>query len=442
MGEDKSNKLHGNIARPVLGDITNQKLGKRGFSELSSRPKSPLKSGDPSERHAEVKTSFIDDAFRKQVTEAIDRLKYECCGVPNSPYFVSETPLSPLEGGIESATELSSTDGNEVFFKKVAFLVENLKRQRCDSAKCPKVAHEVDSSPLKSGKIVGCCLIQNTQSGSHGSIDEVKEPSGSATDSIDQDKEQNLPIVIDVDDITVQTRISSLAVGEKSEHCERNCLEAGKACQSGNVRALSDVLENDSIQHDLAAEDAKDDGKTICVDYLPYSRSESVVSSRLTESTQSFKLGKCTALNGDESYNSAAGLDLLKSCICSFCTKAAYIWSDLHYQDVKGRISLLMKSQKEASHLAQRYSCDNAMSKHGIQNSGESTHMEIDLMNQWKSLFLHMENVFVEESNQLQTNFLALKDLKDDFKMNLESMNGMPSFVQTCSSDASDHRII
>jgi len=60
-----------------------------------------------------------------------------------------------------------------------------------------------------------------------------------------------------------------------------------------------------------------------------------------------------------------------------------------------------MKSQKEASNLAQRYSCDNAMSEHGEPNSSESTRLETDLMNQWKSLFLHVENVFVEESNQL-----------------------------------------
>ena len=328
MGEGKSNKLHRNATRPVLGDISNQNLGKRGFSEVSSCPKSPLKSGNPNERSAEVETGFIDDAFRKQVAVAIDKLKYECCGVNNCPNFVPETPLSPLEDGVESATELSSTDSNEVFFKKVAFLVEKLKRQRCGSAKCPRVTHEVELPHLKGGQIVGSSsnvgsLIGRTQAGGDGSIDEVKKPSGSALDSTDQDKEQNLPIVVDVDEITVQTRIPSLAVGEKSESCERTCVEAGKACQSGNMIALSYVLENDSTQQDLAAEDAKYDSKTVCVDYPPSSRSESAVSSRVTESLdkQSFKLGKCTALNGDASYSSAAGLDLLKSCFCSFCTK-------------------------------------------------------------------------------------------------------------------------
>ncbi|KAF3796897.1 hypothetical protein EJ110_NYTH00785 [Nymphaea thermarum] len=36
--------------------------------------------------------------------------------------------------------------------------------------------------------------------------------------------------------------------------------------------------------------------------------------------------------------------DTVQNCSCSFCCKAAYIWSELNYHDVRGRLSVLKKS--------------------------------------------------------------------------------------------------
>ncbi|EEF29244.1 hypothetical protein RCOM_0662170 [Ricinus communis] len=114
-------------------------------------------------------------------------------------------------------------------------------------------------------------------------------------------------------------------------------------------------------------------------------------SGQKSHGSRSFELDRCTALQGDGCANLNAGADLLKACSCSFCLKAAYIWSDLHYQDIKGRIS------------------------------------ESDLTAQWRSLFHHMEDIFAHECNQLQDGFVALKDLRENCKTDLERINEMHS---------------
>ncbi|CAF2037411.1 unnamed protein product [Brassica napus] len=81
--------------------------------------------------------------------------------------------------------------------------------------------------------------------------------------------------------------------------------------------------------------------------------------------------------------------DELRSCSCSFCLKAAYIWSDLNYQDIKGRLSVLKKSQKETSSLIQRNSKE------------EPTDVEFDVMGQWTSLFLNMNDILAREGSRL-----------------------------------------
>eukprot|EP00257_Ricinus_communis_P023319 XP_015583266.1 uncharacterized protein LOC8261635 [Ricinus communis] len=128
-------------------------------------------------------------------------------------------------------------------------------------------------------------------------------------------------------------------------------------------------------------------------------------SGQKSHGSRSFELDRCTALQGDGCANLNAGADLLKACSCSFCLKAAYIWSDLHYQDIKGRISALKKSG----------------------NSNKSLKLESDLTAQWRSLFHHMEDIFAHECNQLQDGFVALKDLRENCKTDLERINEMHS---------------
>ncbi|XP_023544544.1 uncharacterized protein LOC111804093 [Cucurbita pepo subsp. pepo] len=144
----------------------------------------------------------------------------------------------------------------------------------------------------------------------------------------------------------------------------------------------------------------------------------------ISEGSKSLALERCSGFKTDNCANLGMYDDLLKTCSCSFCLKASYIWSDLHYQDIKGRISALKKSQKDASILAQKSSKEKE-TYHDQGNSSKSK-LEFDLCGQWMSLFRHMEDMFAHEGSQLQTSFVTLKDLREDCKMNLEMLNGMP----------------
>ncbi|KAI7732624.1 hypothetical protein M8C21_032848 [Ambrosia artemisiifolia] len=121
---------------------------------------------------------------------------------------------------------------------------------------------------------------------------------------------------------------------------------------------------------------------------------------------------RCVGQKGDKS--SSACMDMIKTCTCSFCRKAACLWSDIYSQDIKGRINAIKKSQKQASILVDR----NSMN--GSRNFGKVPNSESDLTGRWKSLFLHMENVFVHEGTQLETSLSTLKNLVDDCKTNSE----------------------
>ncbi|KAJ8421371.1 hypothetical protein Cgig2_025254 [Carnegiea gigantea] len=283
-------------ARPVLGDITNQ-LGKRGSNLISSSPKSSSKSMIGSKRSADPNNSVF------KVVESLEKERY---GMPKCPKIVNESGgLSPLSGGKTYRLRAPSNRGSPVQVK--------------------------------------------AQSGVPNPTHDPKEPpSGSRVDTLDLGKCRTLPNVVALGD-TIKESIPSVKVAESSEVSQRNDLEGVKDCGGEETVVVSDSGENDCTQESLATKVVTNETKTLDVDYLPSSQSESVVNSRLVELQD----------------NSVVGLDLLKSCSCSFCTKATYIWSDLHYQDVKGRISVLGKSQKEANNLAQRYSGENEKLRHG-----------------------------------------------------------------------------
>nr|ACQ44231.1 hypothetical protein [Arabis alpina] len=136
---------------------------------------------------------------------------------------------------------------------------------------------------------------------------------------------------------------------------------------------------------------------------------------------RSFEMSRCSNVNKQD-----LGNDLLKSCSCSFCLKAAYIWSDLQYQDIKGRLSALKKSQKEASNLIRRNDKERPTDLHASINSATSAKLESDLMGQWRSLFLSMGDILAQESNQLQNSFLKMRELREDCKIDLERETKTP----------------
>ncbi|KAL2906016.1 ATP-dependent 6-phosphofructokinase [Bienertia sinuspersici] len=240
---------------------------------------------------------------------------------------------------------------------------------------------EKESRPAE--RLIACLtLLPNSRKGLINVVHETKQSSSSALDSIDLD---------------------AANVGEETREVSDNTHEV-------------EVLGNQGMS---------DNARNVGVDCSTTSKSELDVSSRLIKFAEmkGFGLERCTALKGDGGCSSGA---------------AAYIWSDLHYQDVKGRISVLEKSEKGASDLAQKYNVGNEMGSHAQENVNDVEQLESDLMNKWRSLFHHMEDIFANEGSQLKDHFLALKDLREDFKMNVETITGMPVDVQQCSSDASD----
>ncbi|XWS33303.1 hypothetical protein CRYUN_Cryun22dG0070000 [Craigia yunnanensis] len=181
---------------------------------------------------------------------------------------------------------------------------------------------------------------------------------------------------------------------------------------------------------DTLNDSCRDEDKDLGVGRLASSKGGCIEWSRLPKSTlqssRSFELDRCVGLKNDGCMNLNAGVDMLKACSCSFCLKAAYIWSDLHYQDIKGRIAVLKKSQQEASILVQKCGRGKQIDTHSQGNANKSSKLESDLTSQWKALFLNMEDIFVHESNQLQASYIALKDLRENCKMDLERITGMP----------------
>ncbi|CAA7027157.1 unnamed protein product [Microthlaspi erraticum] len=146
---------------------------------------------------------------------------------------------------------------------------------------------------------------------------------------------------------------------------------------------------------------------------------QSDVSTGKGQNLRSFEMSRCSNVNKEEEehVNQDVGDDLLKSCSCSFCLKAAYIWSDLHYQDIKGRLSALKKSQKMAGSLIQRNVKERPTDFH---DSVSSAKLQSSLMGQWRSLFLSMGDILAHESNHLQSSFLTMKELREDCKVDLE----------------------
>ncbi|XP_049364676.1 uncharacterized protein LOC125829501 [Solanum verrucosum] len=162
------------------------------------------------------------------------------------------------------------------------------------------------------------------------------------------------------------------------------------------------------------------------LDNLVMSQSGSVDLARLPDSQESrVKLETCTGTQTCEDNSGlSASIESIKACSCTFCTKAAYIWLDLHYQDTKGRISAIKKSQREASLLVERSGKGKELQKEGPEKNTEAANLESSLMGHWKSLFQHMEHIFQREADQLEGSLVTLTDLKDRCKTELDSSNG------------------
>ncbi|KAL0842862.1 hypothetical protein Bca101_016107 [Brassica carinata] len=231
-----------------------------------------------------------------------------------------------------------------------------------------------------------------------------------------------------VDDLVKQNGSSSSSSSDsKCSSEEKASRDAVVEVSSGNAKPLKEIYFEPG-DRDGARELNTDEGLALTL--LSSSSSNAEVRKELgrCQNMRSFEMSRCSNANKEEEHVGVTmgDDDLIKSCSCSFCLKAAYIWSDLHYQDIKGRLSALKKSQKVASNLIQRNDKEKPTDLHALVNSVGAAKLESDLMGQWRSLFLSMGDILAHESNHLQNSFTTMKDLREDCKIDLERATKTP----------------
>uniref|UniRef100_A0A5B6YRB4 Uncharacterized protein n=1 Tax=Davidia involucrata TaxID=16924 RepID=A0A5B6YRB4_DAVIN len=374
MGGDDSTDGFREI-RPVLGDVTNRP-GKRGWLLISGN--SGIKFGDGHGKNVNDKKG--DSEFAQQVCLGVENIVKEKC---RSNFVVNENDKGKRAcGSPRPCSEINSLRGN---------IVSGIS----------KIPSEVKES--------------NSLGGSHH-----HGRSNCSTENL-----------VKVGDASRDSCVSSISISLGSGSCARDSCDVEK-CINDEGRVTSEVAQNDPLGEQLIAHVCRSDDNDQGIDDLVSSKCGSVECSILPKSqdSKSSELERCIGLKGVGISNSSVGVDLIKACSCLFCTKAAYIWSDLLYQDIRGRMAALKKIQKEASNLVQNSCRDKGMDKHGPGNSNKFSKLESDLAGQWRLLFLHMEDILVRESSQLEASLLPLKDLRENCKIELEMVNGIPSKKQ------------
>ncbi|XP_057970849.1 uncharacterized protein LOC131159726 [Malania oleifera] len=377
MSEDTSADGSGK-ASSVLGDITNR-LGKRDFSLFS----------DSTVRKSENKHGRIvdndegDSQSRKQGSLKLDRLVRE------------KNMTNCVVGGKEKGKQPRDC---------VVTLQENSKPV------VAQVSNEIREAPIM------------LDGGIHSEGDDTVSHS-----------------VMEMGDASRDSCFSSSSMRGGSGPSHIDCCVAVEKCQGNERRTASDVADSNPVCETLLTRVCSDHAKDLSVDNLASRKCGSVKGSRLAKSqgSKSFELERCRGLKNDSCLNLSTDFDSLKACSCSFCMKAAFVWSDLHYQDIKGRLTAIKKSQKEASILVHKNNRHKLPARNGHENSSKPSKLESDLMDQWRLLFLRTEDIFLHEISQLESSFHALKDLRDNCKTDLEMTNGTSSVSQKCSSDAS-----
>ncbi|KAL1215479.1 hypothetical protein V5N11_021904 [Cardamine amara subsp. amara] len=209
----------------------------------------------------------------------------------------------------------------------------------------------------------------------------------------------------------------------KESQGETNAVDMGVEPSKGDVSdAVKETCEKDSNMNVCASQTDATIGEDLAVAVFSSSNGEGAgLLLPSSQTVKSFNMNRCSNVDGMGIVNHDMEADNeLRSCPCSVCLKAAFIWSDLQYQDIKGRLSVLKKSQKEACILIQRNGKAKPMDVYGSENSNNSTNQESDFMGQWTSLFLNMEGILARENNHLQNSFVAMKELRENHKINLE----------------------
>ncbi|KAF3946159.1 hypothetical protein CMV_027541 [Castanea mollissima] len=322
-----------------------------------------------------------------------------------------------LDYGGGYGKKVGGEDEDSKFAKQGCLGVENLVQEECVAK------FGVDGSEKEKDLSPTCSEVGTSLENIASTVENLLDKSKETLDFFQGDRIRH-SVAVEVGDVSRDSCVSSISAPTCSGLSKKNSCGVGGNCQDEEVRLSSSVTESNAVCEGLVTHVCKDNEKDQHGGRLASSNYGSVEWSRLPKSHE---LERCTSAKGDGCANLNAGTDVLKGCSCSFCLKAAHMWSDLHYQDIKGRIAVLKKSQKEASILVQNSCRGKEVDIHGQGNCNKVTKLDPDLTGQWKSLFLHMENIFVNESNQLQSSYVTLKDLRENCKMDLEMINGMAS---------------
>ncbi|KAJ6843455.1 uncharacterized protein M6B38_296710 [Iris pallida] len=125
---------------------------------------------------------------------------------------------------------------------------------------------------------------------------------------------------------------------------------------------------------------------------------------------------------------------LVKACSCSFCLKAAHMWTDLTFQDTRGRLTELQRSKKRTKDYIAKVSQDPS-------NITKSSKLEIDLLQQWTTLFQHTHDTLVQEISQTQANLEAQSKMMENCKKELERSVVFPPHGPWSQPDDTNNQI-
>ncbi|XP_062221980.1 uncharacterized protein LOC133921210 [Phragmites australis] len=214
---------------------------------------------------------------------------------------------------------------------------------------------------------------------------------------------------------------ASMDSSDLSDKDLESSLESGGGCEE----------DDDEIDGDLLSQFGSSElvSKIIATDGECLTQEEIVGSSGNQEPLSSLDFmigGNMPNSNVQPASMRVGGLEeavATKPCACSFYTKAAFMWTDLHYQDSRSRLSVLKKSIKLARSIEAKSRGNECAANAVKYNSRRAAEMEYGLSQQQRSLFLYTENVLIRESTQLHSAFVKLKELRENCKTDLEKIS-------------------
>ncbi|KAH6784422.1 hypothetical protein C2S52_009381 [Perilla frutescens var. hirtella] len=396
-------------SRSVLGDVTNR-IGKRGFSV---REKEGVKSFDFNDKDA-VKRLCVSPRPCSEINSLKGNVISGLSKIPNEnrdPNLYDGIHCLKEKNDIIGSLKSDASNDKDTILDFVSG--DGCSQIELSKNSLPRIGevagqNRVDPSlaDIEGGKVLNS--IANEADGC-SQLDSMKESKISGTAEVaDENKCPTLDFGMHDVIHSVNTEVNN-ELGDSSRADTSRTVSEN--CDVGEENTSPEGTQSDINDHHNADNFVLSQSGSIDCAILP------------SQESRVFGIDKSTELKEDECGHMTLGTNAIKACSCSFCTKAAYIWLDLHQKDIKARLSALKKSQKDASILAERSCMIKVNEKHGSESVTRSSKMESHLMHQWRSLFQHMSNIWEAESNQLEASLLPLNNLRDKCKAEMELIN-------------------